>query len=147
MHSATARSPMLVAVILHCQPPLLLCTVNYRRVSPCAGHQYAAHPACSCCLLPLAAVCCCLPVATAEHLGEHSTYTLPQYLAIGQCDGGLSADQIFTVIYNTIFVNQVWRAAKLDCSSCGYTWEKHGMAALQCHCHCASEPTKEIEQW
>ncbi|WIA11311.1 hypothetical protein OEZ85_011434 [Tetradesmus obliquus] len=41
-----------------------------------------------------------------EHLGEHKTYTLPQYLAIGQCDGGLSAEQIFAVISNAIFVNR-----------------------------------------
>jgi hypothetical protein len=53
-----------------------------------------------------ASAAACLP-AHAEHLGEHSTYTLPQYLAMGQCDGGLSAEQIFAVISNAIFVNRV----------------------------------------
>eukprot|EP00775_Hariotina_reticulata_P014118 gene14118-14247_t len=41
-----------------------------------------------------------------EHLGEQPTYTLAQYLAIGQFDGGLTADEIFQVIHTAIFINQ-----------------------------------------
>jgi hypothetical protein len=82
----------------------------------CCLELHLRSTACHVLLLPA-----CLP-AHAEHLGEHSTYTLPQYLAIGQCDGGLSAEQIFAVISNAIFVNRV--------STCA------GHRRAACHAHC-----------
>jgi hypothetical protein len=48
-----------------------------------------------------------LLLAATEHLGELSSYSLTQYLAIGQFDGGLTADEIFQVIHTAIFIHQV----------------------------------------
>lgn len=54
------------------------------------------------CVLSLALAC-----VPAEHLGEQQSYTFAQYLSIGQCDGGLTPEEIFKVIYTAIYINQV----------------------------------------
>ena len=64
----------------------------------------------------------CLPArahAPAEHLGEQSSYSLQQYLAIGQFDGGLDAAAIWGVIHTAIFVHHVRQQQQRSHSSGG----------------------------
>jgi hypothetical protein len=43
----------------------------------------------------------------AEHLGDNATYTLREYLHVGQCDQGANADMHFQQAVQAIFEDKV----------------------------------------